>query len=142
MDSRRLMAAAAVAVLLIAGLAPVAAASSRGLHVTKECSDYTGAAGSYCTFTSSNIGVINRGDRIYYEEPATNAGIDTDVEIVSPQGVVATGHCTLIFATLPGTCSFEGELGRFGQFEATVSVSVDGSGLWHWAGDYVWNPRG
>ena len=141
MSKRRILPGAVVA-LLLAGLAPATAALSRSLHVTKECSDYTGAAGSYCTFTSSNIGVINPGYRIYYAEPATLESLDTDVEIVGPRGTVATGHCTLVFADLPGTCTFEGAIGRFGRFDATVSVSVDGTGLWHWNGDYLLSPLG
>ena len=51
------------AVALILPLAAVSASSPRSgaLHVTKECSAYTGLAGSYCTITSSNVNAIKVG---------------------------------------------------------------------------------
>src|SRR4030095_14715508 len=42
----------------------------RALHVTKECSEYTGAAGSFCTITSSNLARIEVGSRVHYDQPA------------------------------------------------------------------------
>lgn len=55
------------------------------LYVTKECSNYTGQAGSYCTFTSSNIPEIQVGSRIFYTQAfaaapeGTNIAVDTNV---------------------------------------------------------------
>jgi hypothetical protein len=138
----RLIAIVPMALTLLAGASPATAAPPRVLHVTKECSDYTGAAGSYCTFTSSNIGVIHRGDRIYYADAAAIDGIDSDIEIVGARGIVATGHCALVFANLPGTCTFEGDIGRFGRFSGTAAVSLDGAGVWHWDGVYALSPLG
>jgi hypothetical protein len=37
---------------------------SGALHVTKECSDYHGAVGEFCTITSSNIEAIKPGMRV------------------------------------------------------------------------------
>src|SRR5256885_5951426 len=57
----------------------VAVASSAGntgsprsgeLHVTKNCSHYTGAAGSFCTITSSNLNAIKVGSRVVYASAA------------------------------------------------------------------------
>ena len=51
-----------LAVVAAGGLATVSAARSTEhsgeLHVTKTCSEYTGAAGSHCTIRSSNIDAI------------------------------------------------------------------------------------
>jgi len=142
MPSKRIVNATAAAILLLAGLAPVAAASPRSgdLHITKECSEYTFEAGSFCTFASSNIKAIERGDRIVYAEDAGPGSLDTDVVIVGGPGNIATGHCTLVFASLPGRCTFYGGTGRFTHFRASVAVSVDEYGTWHWDGTYSFRP--
>src|ERR671930_194613 len=41
-----------------------------GLHVTKECSQYQGGAGQFCTITSSNISAIKPGSRVFYASAA------------------------------------------------------------------------
>ena len=48
-----------VALALSLSSASVSASSPlSGLHVTKECSAYTGAAGDFCTITSSDLAAI------------------------------------------------------------------------------------
>lgn len=144
MRARRILLLLAAASLSLAGVAPTVVASPRAgsLHVAKECSDYTGAAGSFCTFTSSNVKAIKPGDRIVYALAAGSASLDTDVVIVAGPGNTAAGHCTLVFASLPGRCTFSGGTGVFTHFHASVSVSVDATGLWHWDGIYRFSPRG
>ena len=143
MLSRRIVNATAAAILLLAGLASGAAASPRSgdLHITKECSEYTFEAGSFCTFTTSNIKAIQRGDRIVYAQAAGPGSLDTDVAIAARPGSVAHGHCTLVFASLPGRCTFWGGIGMFTHFHASVAVSVDATGSWHWDGTYSFMPR-
>src|SRR2546423_1268919 len=68
------------------GVASAAAASEKKqgpLHVTKECSEWTGQAGSFCTFTSSNLAAIKVGSRVYYDQAAgTPTGLlDSNVVI-------------------------------------------------------------
>ncbi len=142
MPSKRIVLVIAAASLVL-GLAPGVAASPRGgdLHVTKECSEYTGEAGSFCTFTSSNIKAIEPGDRIVYAQAAGPGSLDTDVVIVAGPGNIAAGHCTLVFESLPGRCTFSGGTGTFTHFHASVTVSVDATGLWHWEGTYRFSPR-
>jgi hypothetical protein len=41
------------------------------LYVTKECSEYTGEAGSFCTTASSNFDAIPIGSKVVYVEAAT-----------------------------------------------------------------------
>jgi len=143
MPLKRIVLVMAAAILLLAGLAPGVAASPRSgdLQVTKECSEYTGQAGSFCTFTSSNIKAIESGDRIVYAQAAGPASLDTDVIIVAGPGNIAAGHCTLIFASLQGLCTFSGGTGTFTHFHASVAVSVDATGLWHWEGTYRFSPK-
>ena len=45
-------------------------ARTRSLHVTKECSEYGGVAGSFCTITSSNLNAIKPGSRVVYASAA------------------------------------------------------------------------
>ena len=42
---------------------------SGALHVTKECSDYHGQVGQFCTITSSNIEQIKPDMRVVYHRP-------------------------------------------------------------------------
>jgi hypothetical protein len=144
MLSKRTILVMAALILLPAGLAPGVAASPRSgaLHVTKECGDYHGQPGEFCTFQSSNIKAIDRGDRIVYSRAAGTAALDSDVVLVARPGNVARGHCTLVFASLPGRCTFSGGTGMFTHFRASVAVSVDPTGLWHWDGTYSFMPHG
>ena len=66
------------------------------LHLTKECSEYTGEAGSFCTVTSSNFDAIPIGSIIVYAEADTaDGGSDTDLVINTPNGDTAYGHVVL-----------------------------------------------
>jgi hypothetical protein len=135
----RSLVAVAATVLAFTVLAPsVAAASPRGdeLHVTKECSAYTGLAGSYCTFTSSSLGAIKVGSKIYYASAAGAASLDSDVLIVVGHGTRATGHCALDFATGLGKCTFWKGTGQLAGFHASVAVSYLGGPNWAWDGTY------
>src|SRR5260221_9735424 len=133
---------AATAILSLIAFAPSVAASPRSgdLQITKECSEYTGQAGSFCTFVSSNIRAIPAGARIYYASAAGATSLDTDVVIDAGPGNVANGHCNLDFLALPGRCALSGGSGQFTHFQAWASVSVDGTGLWHWDGTFSFSP--
>src|SRR5688500_15097427 len=67
--------------------APSLSASSRSgaLHVTKECSEYFGRAGEFCTITSSSLKQIPVGSRVVYASPAGATSLDSDV-ILDPPG--------------------------------------------------------
>jgi len=144
MPVKRIVLVIAAPILLLAGLAPGVAASPRSgdLHMTKECSEYTGQAGSFCTFTSSNIKAIDPGDRIVYARAAGLVSLDTDVVVVAGPGNVAAGHCARVTASRPGRCTCSGGTGKCTPFHARAAVSVDATGLWHWDGTYVFSPPG
>jgi hypothetical protein len=135
---------ALVFVLAVGAAAIVATAGSAGssarsgaLHVTKECSQYTGQAGSFCTITSSNLRAIDAGSKVFYAQAADAAGLDSDLVVVAGPGNAAFGHVTLSWATLSGAIAFSGGTGKFRHFEARVDVTYDRSAdRWHWDGAY------
>jgi hypothetical protein len=127
----------AAALVVTAGAAGRSARQSGALHVTKECSQYDGTAGSFCTITSSNVNTIKRGMRVVYREaPGDNGVLDTDIVLSSGHGVSASGHVVLNLATAKGAVTLSGGVGRFKRFQADAVVSVDSAGIWHWDGTY------
>ena len=136
---------AAVAVVLSAllvgsssALAGSGSPRAGALHVTKECSEYHGQAGQFCTITSANIPWIRAGMRVVYEDaPNLNTlMLDTDVVLSAGHGSAADGHVILNLATPAGTVTFDGGTGAFTKFHASANVTVDGAGVWHWDGTY------
>ena len=109
--------------------------------MTKECSEYTGQAGSFCTFTSSNLKAIEVGSRVVYASAAGAAALDSDVTLVVGPGNTAFGHCHLEFATGVGLCTFSGGTGKFTHFQARANVSYLGGPNWAWDGTYSFSPH-
>ena len=121
-----------------------AAPRSGDLHVTKECTEYTGLAGSFCTITSSNVKSIEVGSRVVYAQAAGSATLDSDVVLDTPGAGnnKAFGHCALDLTTGLGVCTFSGGTGKFTSFSATAHVSPPTDGVnWHWDGTYSFNAR-
>jgi hypothetical protein len=122
--------------------------SSGALHVTKECSQYTGKAGGYCTITSSNLAAIKVGSQIIYEADQTAnsaAGfLSTDVFLDAGAGNMAVGHCTVDAANF-GLCTFSDGTGQFTGFQARVAVSGFSTSPsevnYHWDGTYSFTPQ-
>ena len=127
------------------GQAVASASTARGgsLVVTKECSEDTGLAGSFCTITASNLKTIDVGSRIVYSKAGGATSLDSDI-VLDPPGPgnnSAFGHCTLLFATGTGVCTFSGGTGKFTWFHARVDVSYLGGPDWGWDGSYDFSPR-
>lgn len=120
-------------------------ARTGALHVTKECSQYQGQAGQFCTITSSNIPWIRAGMRVVYADAAnfgsTPPMLDTDVVLSAGHGSAANGHVILNLANAQGTVTLAGGTGAFAKFHASASVTVDGDGVWHWDGTYGFSPN-
>lgn len=106
------------------------------LHVTKECSEYKGLAGDFCTITSSNLEEIGVGSKVVYAEAAGDGSLDTDVVLEAGSGNTAAGHVVLDLAADKGVADFSGGTGAFTGFQAHADVSADADGLWHWEGTY------
>ena len=127
----------------VSGLALSAAPRSGDLHVTKECSGYTGGAGSFCTITSSNVKAIEVESRILYLQPDqlfTPLGSDVVLDPPGPGNNTAFGNCSLSL----GVCTFSGGTGKFTSFSANVVVSPptqEDPVNWLWDGTYSFSPR-
>ncbi len=137
--------ALALILSLSRGTVTVSASGRSGdLHVTKECSAYTGTAGSFCTITSSNLAQIKVGSKVFYDQ---NGGIpagllDSNVILDAGNGNRAVGRCTLDFATGLGLCTLSDGTGQFAGFQARLDVSPpkSASDNWHWDGTYRFSP--
>ena len=92
-----------VVMFAVSASAPVAAApeKSRGLRITKECSNYSYLAGDFCTITSSNLDEIPVDSTITYDQAfGIPAGmLDSNVVLDAGNGNWAVGRCTLVGAT-------------------------------------------
>lgn len=130
----------------ITGVSALARASEAGksprsgaLHVTKECSQYSGLAGQYCTITSSNINAIKVGSHVFYASAAgdpTPGQLHSDLIIDGPGNNTAYGHVVLDLTTFTGVVTFSGGTGRFRRFQARVDVSPLGWPNFAWDGRY------
>lgn len=139
MHTSRLSLVLAIATIGVMAIAPVASATPRGgdLHITKDCSEYAGQAGGFCTITSSDLRAIPVGTQIVYASAVVGATLDTDVSLAAGPGNVASGHCTIDFLALPGVCTLNGGTGKFAHIQARVVVAPDATpNVWHWDGTY------
>ena len=95
------------------------------LHLTKDCSEYTGAAGDHCTIISSDLDRIAIGSKIFYDQAAgTPTGLlDSNVVLDGGSGNRAVGRCTLDLGTGIGLCTFSDGTGRFSGFQARLDVT-------------------
>jgi hypothetical protein len=143
-NRRHIRIAAVVAALgLLSAVSPLLADQQGGgkprrLHVTKECSEFTGAAGSFCTITSSNLGLILVGSTVTYDQAAgiPAFGLDSNVVLDAGNGNRAMGRCTLDATTGRGLCTFTDGTGQFAGFHARVDVSYLGGFDFAWDGTY------
>jgi hypothetical protein len=134
-----LLAAAALTVSLTIATAPVSAAEKKGdLHAVKECSQYNGLPGGFCTFTSSDFVLIPLGTKVYYDQAVgIPAGLlDSNVVLDAGSGNRALGRCTLDLATGAGLCTFSDGTGKFAGFQARLEVSHAGGPNYRWDGTY------
>ena len=102
--------------------------------MTKECSQYTGLAGSFCTFTSSNIPNIKVGSNVVYASAAgdpTPGVLDSDLIIDGPGNNNAYGHVVLDISTGTGPVTFSGGTpfrSRFFLAPSVVTIMCDARG--------------
>jgi hypothetical protein len=131
----------ALTLALSTGVTSVSASSERDgdLRVTKECSEYTGAAGSFCTISSSNVPAIKVGSKVIYDQAAgtPNGLLDSNVVLDAGNGDRAVGRCTLDLTTGLGLCTFSDGTGQLTGFHARADVTPPADGVnWHWDGTY------
>src|SRR5436309_5430533 len=53
-------------------------------HAAKNCDQYTGLAGGFCTITASTLKQIPVGTQVVYASAATPTAVSSDVMLVSP----------------------------------------------------------
>jgi hypothetical protein len=110
---------------------------SETLKVTKECSEYTGEAGSFCTITSSNFDSIPIGSRVVYTKAATaDGGLDTDIVVNTPNGDTAFGHMVVDGVTQSGTVTLAGGTGKLAELAADLVVAPLAEPTYSWEGSY------
>ena len=135
-----LLAGAALTFSLTSGAAPAWADSEHKgrLQATKECSQFTGAPGSFCTITASNFGPIKVSSKVYYTQAAgIPAGmLDSNVVLDAGAGNRAFGRCSVDNATGAGLCTFSDGTGQFAGFEARIDVTYQGGANFAWSGRY------
>ena len=113
------------------------------LHVIKNCNNYTGQAGSYCTIASSNLSEIVDA-RVFYDQapgipnPNPPGGmLDSNVLLYAGTGDWAVGRCTLDGNTGLGLCTFSEGVGRLAGFQARLAVAAaSGANNYSWHGRY------
>jgi hypothetical protein len=136
---------AAGALTPASGLAGGPASRRAGdVHIIKECSHYTGAAGSFCTITESNVAEIPAGSRVNYDQgiypPASGSYpgglLDSNVVLDAGNGNAAIGRCTLDGATNLGVCTFTDGTGNLAGFHARVNIAPTTGVYYSWIGTY------
>ena len=119
---------------------PPSSPRSGELHVTKECSGYTGGPGSFCRITASNARAIEVDSTILYLQPellGSPSGSDVVLDVPGPGNNKAFGHCSLAV----GVCTFSGGTGKFRGFQASVAVTAnDDFSEWYWNASYSFRP--
>lgn len=135
-----------LAVVVAGAFAVASSASGRSgtLKVYKECSEYTGRAGSFCTIKVSNLKDIKPGSKVLYLQPAALAS-DVILDPPGPGVDKAFGRCSLNKAG-NGKCVFTRGTGAFAGFRADLRVTHLGdpsaSPFWYWQGPYSFGSRG
>jgi len=135
----------ATLVALAFAVIPLASATPRSgtLTIYKECSEYTGLSGSFCTIKSSNLKEIKAGSKVIYLQPKSLAS-DVILDPPGPGNDKAYGRCSLNKAG-NGTCVFTRGTGAFEGFHANLRVTHLGdsaaSPFYSWEGPYGFSPQ-
>jgi hypothetical protein len=132
----------AVAAAGIVATSGSATPRSGALHVTKECSQYRGHAGEFCTITSSSINTIKPGSKVFYASAAALGALNSDLVIDGPGNNNAFGHVVLNLSTLSGTVTLSGGTGEFSHFHAgPITVACPAFPACSWDGPYSFGPN-
>lgn len=113
-------------------------------HAHKNCDQYSGLAGGFCTLTESTLKQIPVGTKVVYASAATPTALSSDVMLVSPNpgNNVALGHVELNRVTRTGTATFSGGTGKFQHFSARVTITFLSPRNWSWDGTYSFSDEG
>ena len=141
-----------LAVVMVGAFATAGSASPRSgqLHVTKECPNFHGQAGGFCTITGSNLNAIRPGMNVVYTNPAVdnNGVLISDLFVDGPGNNDAYGRVALDVNPMSptlfiGSITFSGGTGRFSGFHANITVDCRPAGSpCTWDGPYSFTPPG
>jgi hypothetical protein len=132
---------------MAAGLVALTLSPSTALaaevHLTKDCSVYTGAAGDHCTITASDLEQIAIGSKFFYDQAAgiPTGLLDSNVVLDGGSGNRAVGRCTLDLGTGLGLCTFSEGTGRFIGFHARLDVTCGAGNSCSVDGTYRFSPQ-
>ena len=92
-----------LAVVMVAAFATAGSATgsprSGQLHVEKECSQFSGLPGGFCTITGSNLNAIDPGMKVVYTNPhVVGTVLSSDLYVDGPGNNDAYGHVDLDLA--------------------------------------------
>ncbi len=145
--------AGGAAIVLCIMTAPTPAPAQDGqkgqIHLQKVCPahTFTGAPGSYCTVTVSDLTEIPANvTRDYYDEanllPIGTVGfLDSKVVVYAGVDNWAVGRCTVDFSNGLGLCTVSDGTGTLAGFSARLNVRIDfSSGITYWDGTYSFSP--
>ena len=113
-------------------------------HAHKNCDQYSGLAGGFCTLTESTLRQIPAGTKVVYASAATPTALSSDVMLVSPNpgNNVAFGHVELNRVTRTGTVTFSGGTGKFQHFTASLVITFLRPRNWALDGTYSFSDAG
>lgn len=134
----------ALSLAILAGLAAPSLAHAeepamQPLHLVKECSQFTGKPGDYCSVIKSDLAAIPAGSKIFYFGPHLNSTIlSSSILIDAGNGCTAIGYCNVNNPEATGTCSFWAGSGTLQGFQALLTLTADPNGTdYHWDGSYA-----
>jgi len=118
---------------------------SGAFHLTKQCLEYTGLPGGFCSITASDLEQIEVGSKVYYASAATPTSLDSDI-IIDPPGPgnnQAFGHVVLDRVAAVGTINIRGGTGKFTHFNADIVSTRTNAALriWSLVGTYSFDPQ-
>ena len=113
-------------------------------HAHKNCAQYSGLPGGFCTLTESTLKQIPDGTQVVYASAVTPTALSSDIMLVSPKpgNNVAYGHVELNRVTRTGIATFSGGTGKFEHFSGSVAITFVSPGNWSWDGTYSFGSNG
>jgi hypothetical protein len=113
-------------------------------HAQKNCDQYSGLAGGFCTITVSTLKQIPVGTKYVATDAPTATALISDVTLVppSPGNNVAFGHVDLNRVTRTGTVTFSGGTGKFQHFTASLVITFLSPRNWALDGTYSFGNEG
>lgn len=112
-------------------------------HAVKNCAQYSGLAGGFCTLTESTLKQIPAGTKVVYASAATATALSSDLMLIPPNAgnSVAFGHVELNRVTRTGILTFSGGTGKFQHFSANVAITFLYPLNWAWDATYSFSPQ-